>query len=79
MTDVMKLARDKRARLMGEIEERMAEVERLDNFLMFGTRLSSEEGKCEEPKAEEYKPDDYKPEEPKRRDHDGDAEYFAAE
>ncbi len=43
MTDVMKLAQDKRARLMREIEDRMAEVEELDNFLSFGARLSTED------------------------------------
>ncbi len=43
MSDVIKIAQDKRARLMEEIEARMAEVEKLDNFIMFGARLSTEE------------------------------------
>ena len=44
MTDVMKLAQDKRARLMKEIETRMGEVEKLDQFMMYGTKLATEMG-----------------------------------
>ena len=42
MTDVIKLAQDKRARLMAEVEGRMAEIERLDGFILFGAKLSAE-------------------------------------
>lgn len=44
MSDVMKIAQEKRARLMAEVEAKMGEVEKLDNFIMFGARLSAETG-----------------------------------
>ncbi len=42
MSDIIKIAQGKRAKLMEEIEARMAEVEKLDNFITFGARLSTE-------------------------------------
>lgn len=51
MSDVLKIAQEKRARLMEEIEMRMNEVEKLDNFIMFGARLTSEEQGEAEPAA----------------------------
>ncbi|MEM0947391.1 MAG: hypothetical protein AAGK37_08300 [Pseudomonadota bacterium] len=43
MSDVIEIAQNKRARLMKEIEARMDQVEKLDNFIMFGAQLSTEE------------------------------------
>lgn len=51
MSDVIKIAQDKRARLMKEIETRMNEVEKLDNFIMFGARLTTEEQPEADPPA----------------------------
>ena len=43
MTDVILLAVEKRARLMGEIEAIMAEIEKLEDFIEFGNALARPE------------------------------------
>ena len=42
MTDVMQIARQKRAKLMDKVEKMMAEVEKLDGFIAYGETLSPE-------------------------------------
>lgn len=43
MSDVIQVAKDKRARIMAEIERLMAEAEELENFINFGRKLSADE------------------------------------
>jgi hypothetical protein len=41
MSDVITVAKNKRARIMAEIERLMAEAEELENFINFGRKLSA--------------------------------------
>lgn len=43
MSDVITVAKNKRARIMAEIERLMAEAEELENFIHFGRKLSANE------------------------------------
>ena len=56
MTDVMKIAQEKRARLMERIEDQMAEVERLDDFIMFAAKLTNEDAPASEEASAEDEP-----------------------
>ena len=51
--DVIRLAQKKRARLMAEIEARMDQVAKLDNFIIFGARLSTEKT-CEPAPSKQF-------------------------
>lgn len=43
MSDVIKMAQAKRAKKLAQIEDLMAEVEELDDFISFGNALAAED------------------------------------
>ncbi|MEM9344455.1 MAG: hypothetical protein AAGA87_15535 [Pseudomonadota bacterium] len=58
MSDVIKMAQTKRAKKLAQIEDLMAEVEELDDFISFGNALTEEGSSSDSEPTAEDKSDD---------------------
>ena len=58
MSDVIKMAQAKRAKKLAQIEDLMAEVEELDDFISFGNALTAEETSSDHSPSDDDTKDD---------------------